>query len=408
MRHQLSFLLFLLTLGHTTLHAQEIRTNDRGEKIIVYPDGSWKYYDEASVTEPDPTVGMSTEEREEYLEDEARKDAIRTAERARAEANRLEREFREARINRLLAERELEGLDGSSPAETEEATARVVQLAEKQTLAEDKWEAASEFADDLSELIYTSRAKRDKRMEKLLIKRQQWLARNDPDYQDTVVDVGTPIFNPVPTAVNGIEPETPSEPAPAAPRRPVGNRKYATYQPVNDIIINPPASNCTLRVDQTDEFTGIHRKETTPALLFSHTNKELRDLFTGEDDYITAYGHLIQIDGGTRILVIDYYIASQTADRAFGALRPNATVTLGFLNGDTFKLFNNKYDAGKYDPVTGKYHFRGQYSVSGKVEKMVTKSELDQVRVVWETGYEDYPVYELDFFREQFACLSGE
>ncbi|MBP7184494.1 MAG: hypothetical protein KBA06_03220, partial [Saprospiraceae bacterium] len=25
--------------------AQELRTNEKGEKIIVYPDGSWKYYD---------------------------------------------------------------------------------------------------------------------------------------------------------------------------------------------------------------------------------------------------------------------------------------------------------------------------------------------------------------------------
>ena len=390
------------------LTAQEIRTNDAGERIIVYPDGSWKYFDgSAPDAAADPTAGMSEEAAADYLDREARKRAIQRAERARAEANRLEREFREARIARLLAERELENLDGSSPSAVEEATDNVDQRKEAQELAEARWENASDYADNLSDLIYAPRKKRAKKMVKLDAKRSAWLRKNDPSYQPEVVDIAAPKFNPVPSDGNGIPAATPppsDRPAATPPPRPA-NRTYAKYRPENDVVTNPPATDCRLAFEGTDEFTKVKRKQTERTLFFSHTNKELRDIFTGEDDYITAYGHLVQVDGGTRILVIDYYIASQTADRTFGALRPNAAVTLRFLDGETFKLFNNKYDAGKYDPVTGKYHFQGQYSVSGKVQKMVTKSELDQVRVVWETGYEDYPVYELDFFRDQFECL---
>ena len=405
MRVLLFLSVFLLGIGGLT--AQEIRTNDRGEKIIVYPDGSWKYFD-GSAPDPaaDPTAGMSDEEAADYLDQKARKTAIQRAERARAEANRLERAFREARIARLLAERELENLDGSSPSAVEEAEAEVELKKDAQQLAEARWENATDYADALSDLIYVSRKKRSKKMTKLDAKRTAWLQKNDPSYRPKIEEIAAPQFDPVPASANGIEPpKEPAAPAITPPRpRPV-NREYATYRPENDVITNPPAPDCTLAFDGVDEFTKVKRKQTQSTLFFSHTNKELRDIFTGEDDYITAYGHLVQVDGGTRILVIDYYIASQTADRAFGALRPNAAVTLRFLDGETFKLFNGKYDAGKYDPVTGKYHFQGQYSVSGKVQKMVTKSELDQVRVVWETGYEDYPVYQLDFLRDQFECL---
>ena len=379
--------------------AQEVQTNDRGEKIIVYPDGSWKFY-EGSDLEPDPTEGMTAEEREDYLDEESRKEAIRVAERARAEANRLERAFRELRMARSLAERALNETDPISPSGVEEAKNELDRAIEAQKLAEERYEEAEKYAEKVADLIYKPRRKRQKKMAKLLAKREDWRRRNDPDYVTPAVITGnfedTPETEPLPTR--------PTEAT--SPHTDPKERVYEKYDPRKDVLINPPTPTCELTVDGTDEFTQVSRRATKPTLLFSHTNEELRDVFDAEDDYITAYGHLLQVEGGQRYLVLDFYIASQQAERAFGALRPNSMVTLRFLDGETFSLFNVKYDRGKYDAVTGRYRFRGQYSVAGRVEKQLTKSELDQVRVVWETGYEDYPIYELDFFRDQFECLN--
>ena len=383
----------------TTGTAQEIQTNDRGEKIIVYRDGSWKYY-EGDELKPDPTEGMSAEERQAYVEEESRKEAIRIAERARAEANRLEREFRELRMERSLAERALDQADPSSPSVVEEAKSELKRSVEAQKLAEERYEEAEKYAEKVADLIYKPHRKRQKKMAKLTAKREDWRRRNDPDYS-APEKIATGFEEPREPELN---PNPPTEPAP--PRTKNSERVYARYIPTEDVLINPPDPECELAVDGTDEFTKVNRRATKPTILFSHTNKELRNIFDAEEDYITAYGHLLQVEGGQRYLVLDFYIASQQAERAFGALRPNSMVTLRFLDGDTFNLFNVKYDGGKYDAVTGRYHFRGQYSVAGKVEKQLTKSELDQVRVVWETGYEDYPIYELDFFADQFRCLN--
>ena len=46
------FLLLLATIfifNSDQLNAQEVKTNERGEKIVVYPDGSWRYFDESEV-----------------------------------------------------------------------------------------------------------------------------------------------------------------------------------------------------------------------------------------------------------------------------------------------------------------------------------------------------------------------
>ena len=42
------FLLLLTSLflfAAEITHAQKITTNERGDKIILYPDGSWRYFD---------------------------------------------------------------------------------------------------------------------------------------------------------------------------------------------------------------------------------------------------------------------------------------------------------------------------------------------------------------------------
>ena len=44
-RRTAGFLVFAAAMGFAcSVQAQEIRTNEKGEKIIVYPDGTWQYF----------------------------------------------------------------------------------------------------------------------------------------------------------------------------------------------------------------------------------------------------------------------------------------------------------------------------------------------------------------------------
>ena len=41
------------------------------------------------------------------------------------------------------------------------------------------------------------------------------------------------------------------------------------------------------------------------------------------------------------------------------------------------------------------------------VQREALKSELDKMRVVWRTGYEDYQIYHVDFLINQINCLNN-
>ena len=48
-----------------------------------------------------------------------------------------------------------------------------------------------------------------------------------------------------------------------------------------------------------------------------------------------------------------------------------------------------------------------QYPIDPSVLGLLQNSEIESVRVFWSSGYEEYPVFNLDFFQKQLKCLDG-
>ena len=124
------------------------------------------------------------------------------------------------------------------------------------------------------------------------------------------------------------------------------------------------------------------------------------------DDYISCEGNLTQIKGGVLLLNLFITVNTTDAQRAFGGLTKGSSLTLKMINGESVNLINNQSDNGVYDPLRKQHTFTGQFRISSGQEKALKKSEVDIVRVIWNTGYEDYEVYNLDFFVNQFKCLN--
>jgi len=110
------------------------------------------------------------------------------------------------------------------------------------------------------------------------------------------------------------------------------------------------------------------------------------------------------ISGGLNYLTLEFTINSRTAGREFGGIPQGALLNILLLNGETIVLRNKKTDNGSYNPAAEKMSYRAVYSIDGGIMNDLKKNEVDKVRVFWRTGYEDYEVYELDFFRDQIEC----
>ena len=95
------------------------------------------------------------------------------------------------------------------------------------------------------------------------------------------------------------------------------------------------------------------------------------------------------------------------AQKNFGALDEGSLLRFRLIDGTNIDLHNVQGDRGRIDPYTGNTIFIGRYLLQKEHQRTLAKTELDKMRVVWNTGYEDYSVYALDFLIDQFKCLKS-
>lgn len=372
-----------LVLFFLPMQGQVVKTNEKGEKIIEYPDGTWKPFAEAGTGDP---LGVQPKEENPWSEpdpeEEGRKKAIRYAEQLSADAAQLESYAIEARTNRQLLEDEYADMKASPqdyPAkEMEEVERRLNGQKERENLAFGLYQHAIRLAQNAENMIFLNVKKREKAMKKLELEKEEL------DKQIELLAI--------------VEKHKP--PAPQA----VAVKSYKSYDPLKDTRLNPPVLPCTFTHNEVDRFTGKLRRDLQPVLLFTHTPKDLRP-FLRDREYITCKGYLADLSDGLLFLSLEFSIASNNAPAAFGGIPNGSILSILLMNKESIRLFNSKSDAGYYDSAQGVYIYRSQFQISGIQEKVLQAGEVDQLRVIWATGYEDYEVFELDFFRNQVNCL---
>ena len=179
------------------------------------------------------------------------------------------------------------------------------------------------------------------------------------------------------------------------------------YVPAVNALYNPPAPKCNIEFDGIDEFTGKKRRDVAAKQLFAYTSDRLKP-YLKEKDFITCNANVTRMEGGLRFLFLEFIINSENAQREFGMLERSSQVIITMIDGSSITTKNTKTDAGKLDSFNKTVTYNGQYLISGEQAKWLTKEEVDKIRVVWSTGFEDYTIYDVDFFIDQFNCLNSE
>ena len=80
----------------------------------------------------------------------------------------------------------------------------------------------------------------------------------------------------------------------------------------------------------------------------------------------------------------------------------------GIIIANTSVATNERYKNadGEYVNHVTWHRITGWDKMASRMEKALKKGEVDRVRIIWDAGYEDYEVYNLDFFINQFKCLN--
>ena len=385
-----------LTVAPDRLPAQTLTTNDAGERIVVYPDGSWRYFNDPPPT-PAGSPGAPSPEEESYTdpllsaEVEARARAIvrrrvddqkKTASRLRRTLDRRMRD--QARADERVAKLRAEGADRE---DLRDATQRL----------EEADRIVAELGDDLRELEANTQHL------------ERTVAMTRSQRAAYLLDVGLQaqepqLPGPTPTTAVAVAENSGAarnrragDPGP----RPVG--EYRAYDRDRDPRFNPPTPECVFAYEGVDEFSKKRRRDLAAETFFAYTSEDLRRSL-GEDDLITARGRLVD-NGGALTFAVTYVIRSAYASREFGALPRGASLSLRLVGGGAVELRNAALAQGEYDPVDKVTRYEARYPIGKAAAKTLSRRYLDQARVTWGTGFEDYPLYDVDYFRRLLACL---
>lgn len=423
--------LFCLAGG---LFAQQVITNSKGEKIVVFPDGSWRHFQPADSVlirgsmqtdrpftrtanpdqdfekSADPTLDRSSEARvaiefANQLKSDASAARLVLVDATNQKFN-IEAKLNQARENKTL-------IDPDILAKLEEEYARATEEVKN---AKQYHQKISNFAGKALAVSNMAGEKRQKRLARLMAQHTaftsstEWKPSDDRGYgerketgiadlswQELQTPEPQPEANPPELPVPEVKGSRVLQPVPAEPGM---KWNVPGQEPYRRVPVN-----CQVTVQELDEATGQKRLLLDETRLFTHTDEELRPYF--RDESLVDCRAFISSISGYRYLTVKFIIASPNARQNFGILQEQALLRFRLLDGTFVNFYNIQADRGKIDRYSGNTIFTGHYALGSSTEKQLLKSELDKMRVVWSSGFEDYEIHDIDFFINQLNCLNN-
>ncbi|MCO6487354.1 MAG: hypothetical protein J5I98_03000 [Phaeodactylibacter sp.] len=390
MQFRLFFGLLAFVFGSTalSLSAQPVmRTNEKGERIIVFPDGTTQVFSEFSgtVDRQAPAEGQEkypvadiriaplegnipvTEEdlrriaeRKSQIARDAARIAQERAEKAALQRSRLEQDYQQA----------LRRNAGSATAEQLEARLEAARQAEAEANRESRL-ALNEV--NRAETI----ARRGSYVEDYI--RQQELKKQQAKQYENLKLTSTASYENLLLEDNN-----------------------SAFPSAGNPTLSPPATPCQVAYEGKDN-KGRFRRDLQKQLLFSYTDERLRPALK-DREYLTCQGYFTQL-GGFRFLTLEFTFAYPNAREAYGFIEKGSYLMVKLLNGQFITLFSGKMDKGTYDTETGLLSYLVHYPIDQGQINLLKNSEADSVIVSWSSGYEEYEIFQLGFFINQIRCL---
>lgn len=108
---------------------------------------------------------------------------------------------------------------------------------------------------------------------------------------------------------------------------------------------------------------------------------------------------------GHTSLLFRVEMASRDAAKNYGQIERGALIKLVGINGAHVNLTVSTTSVMSVEPVTGEVIYEFACSLSKKDIRSLKKAPLDFMGIMWTSGFETYPVYEVDIIMQQIKCL---
>lgn len=338
-------------------HAQIMVTDANGDKIILMPDGSWRYADDDKQAAA-PTQVKAQQEKGEVKVD---KKKLTKAEKKAIKEQRKAQKRREAILRKLEKQRQREAQKDGRPAPAEnkkgkkekkdKKTKQPAKPSDKPTKADRKAAKQAAKAEKKTNAKSSSKTSKDKANAK------------------------------------------------------VSKNVKRAYKPFKTPEIVKYAPECVYQMNEVDPFTGKRKIALEPTFFFGYTHPRLERFMQG-GHYLTCEAYVSEV-ASLRALNVKFIIDSPNAKNDYGIIQEGSRMLINLLDGETITLASGEYNAGKIDPIKKQTIYSTYFIIDSKSEKQLKRGEITQIRFVWSEGFEDYDVYEVDFIANQLKCLDA-
>lgn len=384
---RLFLFLACIIYGFSALGAQVIRTHTDGSKIIVYPDGSARYFNSNELVEDYnkedgnssyPVIAVTIEPLASDIvvsEEDLKRIAWRKVQLAE-EALVLAKERAAASAsNRQLLEKRLDAAKSTQEESVASQLQRQLQLAEKieleaaheQALAENKLQAASVVVEQKN---YVEAYHNSRKARKALASRSKQNEDFVPGFRQ-LLGLAKPNFT--------------------------GYGKTVAQEG------QLPQIPCQLAYEGKDEQSGQHLRYSESELLFTHTDETLRPYLEGKE-YLTARA-AVQSKGGYRYLQVRFTFANPNAIQTYGYLDKGSLLILHLLDGNFLHLRSASISNGIWDETRRELYYEVSYPIDRSMISTLRQSDLDYIQLFWSSGFEEYDIYQVDVLQRLLNCL---
>ena len=164
-------------------------------------------------------------------------------------------------------------------------------------------------------------------------------------------------------------------------------------------------TDCKVIQNGVDPTTLKNKVQIASESLIEYTHPKLESFYKDES-FLTAEAGMMMLDK-TYFLIMDVVIKSRDAIKNYGMIEAGAPMKIELLNGESAYLFSAVNVTGTYVPNTNNVAYQAIFTVNKSEYKLLKKSEIDNVGIMWSSGYEKYDVYNIDLVMSQLECLEN-
>jgi len=359
----------LLAVSAVGSMGQEILSTKSGQKILLNTDGSWTMTARDAILDENGNITMAKTTGADVFEVPQMVSNLTKSQEREVDLLIKELEEKEATYRVVMHYDEL-----SEVAESDLPEGDSQQKQDRKETVK-KYNQTSKYIADLKQLNQLEQSKISKRLADI---------KNEIDSEIGV--------------------QAQLEGAVASQTRVIRQYDYPTSFDMAPTVTDKTRYPCEIAYDDKDPVTNKKKKETADLHLFSYTQPKLKPYFKS-DDFMHCSSLMTKV-GKNYYLTLKLRLRSKEASKNYGQLENGGEIRIEFIDGTFIIGTNMVANSGEIEPYSGNTLYEGIYSISKASVKDLEKKLVDNIGIMWSSGFEQYDIYQVDLLQHQVKCLT--